>query len=133
MKSFLEEQVQQIFDRHKDEIDEISIIIPNRRAATYIQKYLAKQFKRPFFSPEILTINEWVSEHTDEKILTTAELLFILYGIHCQIEKKDAEPFEQFIQWGKTVLTDFDEIDKYMISPSSIFRNLREIKKIENN
>ncbi|MCB9224397.1 MAG: PD-(D/E)XK nuclease family protein [Crocinitomicaceae bacterium] len=131
MKSFLEEQVEVIFDRHKHEIDEISIIIPNRRAATYIQKYLAKQFKKPFFSPEILTINEWVNKHTEEKILSTTELLFILYGVHCQIESKP-ESFEQFVQWGRTMLTDFDEIDKYMIAPSSIFRNLKEIKKIEN-
>lgn len=131
MKSFLEEQVELIFDRHKDEIDEISIIIPNRRAATYIQKYLAKQFKKPFFSPEILTINEWINNHTAEKILTSTELLFVLYEVHKEIEE-NPEPFEDFIQLGKTILTDFDEIDKYLISPASIFKNLKDIKEIEN-
>jgi ATP-dependent helicase/nuclease subunit B len=131
MKSFLEEQVELIFDQHKAEIDEISIIIPNRRAATYIQKYLANQYRTPFFAPEILTINEWINEHTAERILSNTELLFVLHSIHKEIES-EPESFESFIQWGKTLLTDFDEIDKYMISPSSIFKNLRDIKEIEN-
>ncbi|MEX1001489.1 MAG: PD-(D/E)XK nuclease family protein [Crocinitomicaceae bacterium] len=137
MNTFLAEQVQRIFDRHVDKKDllwkeEIAIIIPNRRAAVYIQKYLANCFARPFFSPEIVTINEWINKNTDEKILTNTELLFILYDIHTEIEGKSAEPFEQFMQWGKTVLSDFDEIDRYMVQPSEIFRDLRHIKELES-
>lgn len=132
MTSFLQEQIQLIFNRHKDEIDEISIIIPNRRAAVYIQKYLSELYKRPFFSPEILTINEWVSNHVEEKILTSTELLFILHEVHSEIETENPESFEKFALWGKTILNDFDEIDRYLGNPAEIFKNLKDIKALES-
>ena len=84
------------------------------------------------FSPEILTINEWVDGHTEEKIISQIELLFILYTVHCEIEKEDAEDFNTFIKWGRIILSDFDEIDRYLIPPRLIFRDLRNIKEIEN-
>lgn len=132
MTSFLQEQIQPIFDLHKDEINEISIIIPNRRAAVYIQKYLSHLYKRPFFSPEILTINEWINDHIDERILTSTELLFILHEVHLEIEKEDPDSFEKFALWGKTILNDFDEIDRYLGNPSEVFKNLKDIKALES-
>ena len=132
MISFLQEQTKQIFDHCKSDFDDISIIIPNKRAAVYIQKELSKLIHRPFFAPEILTINEWIDKNTEQRILNSTELLFILHKVHIEIEQDLAEKFEQFSQWGKVILSDFDEIDRYLIDPESIFKNLNEIKKIEN-
>jgi len=132
MISFLEKEIQSIYATHQDKIDEISIIIPNKRAAVYIQKYLAKAIEQPFFSPELLTINEWIDIHTPEEILSSTELLFIAHEVHCQIEGDAAESFEKFAQWGKTILADFDEIDRYLVSPESLFKNLKHIKEIEH-
>lgn len=129
--SFLYKQIEAIFDRHKDEIDQISIIIPNRRAAVYIQKYLAEVIQKSFYSPEILTIYEWIDRYTAQKILSSTELLFILHEIHTEIED-DPDTFEEFILWGKTILSDFDEIDKYMLDPESVFKNLKDIKELES-
>lgn len=132
MISFLQEQTKQIFDHCKGDFDDISIIIPNKRAAVYIQKELAKLIVGPFFAPEILTINEWVDKNTPQRILNSTELLFILHKVHLHIEQDSPEDFDQFSQWGKVILSDFDEIDRYLIDPESIFKNLNEIKKIEN-
>ena len=132
MSTFLSEQAKIIFSKHQHEIDEISIIIPNKRAAIYLQKYLAEEFKRPFYAPEIVTINEWIGDHTSEKILSNIELLFYLYRVHCEIEKSNPETFEQFMLWGKTILSDFDELDKYLLNPEDVFRNLKDIKKLES-
>lgn len=132
MISFLQEQTKQIFDHQKGDFDDISIIIPNKRAAVYIQKEFAELIKKPFFAPEILTINEWIDKNTPQRILNATELMFILHKVHVEIEKDLAEDFEQFSQWGKVILSDFDEIDRYLIDPENIFKNLNEIKKIEN-
>ncbi|MBD3635724.1 MAG: PD-(D/E)XK nuclease family protein, partial [Crocinitomicaceae bacterium] len=132
MTTFLQEQVRLIFDRHKGHIQDISIIIPNRRAAVYLQKYLAKEFGRAYFSPEILTIHDWINSNTPERILSSTELLFVLYEVHCEIINSDKELFENFMLWGKTILTDFDEIDRYMKSPEEVFQNLRNIKELES-
>ncbi|MFT4602030.1 MAG: ATP-dependent helicase/nuclease subunit B [Arenicella sp.] len=132
MESFLEKQISLIFDQNNDGISDISIIIPNKRAAVYLQKYISKRKKAAFFSPEILTINEWIDENTPQRVVGKTELLFALYNIHQKIEGDNQETFESFSQWGTILLSDFDEIDRYLIEPQSIFKNLQSIKEIEN-
>ena len=132
METFLKEKIERIYQSHPQNLKDVSIIIPNKRAAVYIQNYLAEEKGTAQFSPEILTINEWVDGHTEEKIISQIELLFILYTVHCEIEKEDAEDFNTFIKWGRIILSDFDEIDRYLIPPRLIFRDLRNIKEIEN-
>jgi len=132
MHTFLGEKTRFIFENHTNDWDNISIIIPNKRATVYIQKYFAELAKTPIFSPQILTINEWIDQNTPYKIITQTELLFVLYDVHCEIEKKSADDFNTFIKWGKIILSDFDEIDRYLIPPKLVFRDLRNIKEIEN-
>ena len=132
MSTFLQEKIYAIHGSHADHLDEISIILPNKRASVYIQKFFAEKIGRAFFAPEIITINEWVQQNCDLTILQHSELVFIAYSIHQDLQKKSAESFDDFLKWGKIMLTDFDEIDRYMVSPEKIFRDLRNIKEIEN-
>jgi ATP-dependent helicase/nuclease subunit B len=132
MSNFLEKISDLILSNHGQKIGNISIIIPNKRASVYLQSYLAKRIGKAFQSPEIKTINEWINEHTEFRIVNQTELLFILYEVHTIIEKEQKESFDDFIKWGKILLSDFDEIDRYMISPEAIFKDLRSIKEIEN-
>ena len=132
MRTFLEERIETIYKSHAGDLKNISIIIPNKRAAVYILKYIAELHKGPSVAPEILTINEWIDRYTLKRIVSQTELLFILYSVHQKIEGKDAEDFNSFIKWGKIMLSDFDEIDRYLIPTKLIFRDLRNIKEIEN-
>ncbi|MFD1551583.1 hypothetical protein DNU06_03240 [Putridiphycobacter roseus] len=131
MKSFLEETTLDIYQRHAQEIDQIAIIIPNKRAAVYIQQYLSKQIKQPFFAPKIITINEWVDAETSERILNQTELLFVFYNVYVNYEKAKSESFDEFLKWATIILNDFDEIDRYRIAPHEIFRDLQNIKEID--
>ena len=131
MDTFLSEKSLELFQNEFGNLDEISVIIPNKRASVYIQSYLSSLSKKSFFAPEIITINEWISEHTAEKILNQQELVFILFDIHLKIQPKDTD-FNEFLKWGKTLLSDFDEIDRYLVSPEDIFSDLRNIKEIEH-
>lgn len=132
MDTFLGEVCQKIYDNHKDELDDIAIIIPNRRASVYIHKHFSDHFETPFFSPKITTINEWVDENTTDEIISQTELLFLLFDIYLEVDKEEAEDFDSFLKWGKIILSDFDEIDRYNVSPKEIFRDLRNIKDIDN-
>jgi len=132
MNTFLGEVCQKIYDAHQNELDDIVIIIPNRRASIYIHKHLSDHFNSPFFAPKITTINEWVDENTEEEIISQTELLFFLYDIYLEVDKEEAEDFDSFLKWGKIILSDFDEIDRYNVSPKEIFRDLRNIKDIDN-
>lgn len=131
MRLYLKEKIIQIFDQNSDDFSDITIVIPNKRASVYIQKHLGEHLKKVVFSPVILTISEWIDQHTTQRILTQTELLFILFEVHQEISEAP-ENFEQFSQWGKMLLSDFDEIDRYLLEPRDVYRNLKSIKDIEN-
>jgi RecB family exonuclease/predicted DNA-binding protein YlxM (UPF0122 family) len=46
--------------------------------------------------------------------------------------KEKAEPFDNFVKWVNMLLQDFNEIDRYLVDAKSIYKNLAEIKEIEN-
>jgi len=138
MGEFLKDTATKIYTNHKGNLNEISIIIPNKRASVYLQKHFSNQINKPFFAPKITTINEWIDEHTPQEIVSQTELLFIFYDIYVEVEKElnkikveEIETFDSFIKWGKIIISDFDEIDRYIIEPKEIFRDLRNIKDIE--
>jgi len=130
MKYFLKDCVQQIIDTTED-ISTETIIIPNKRAAVYIRKYIAEFYKKPLWSPQILTIDEWVKKNTEKKVVSGNELLFIFYKIYQKQEKENAETFEKYMNWARILLKDFDEVDRYLIEPHEVFRDLRNIKELE--
>ncbi len=132
MQPFLKQVSEKIYSNHRDELENVAIIIPNKRAAVYIQKYLSESIDQAFFSPKITTINDWINENTAEQILSQTELLFIFYKVYVNYEKEKAESFDEFLKWAKIILSDFDEIDRYLISPQKIFRDLKNIKDIDD-
>ena len=132
MNTFLEEKARHIYSRHPENLDKVCILLPNKRASVYFQKCLSELFDKPFFAPKILTIGEWVDANTPSQILEQTALLFQLYEIHISIEQTTAEEFGDFSKWGKMMLSDFDEIDRYLIDPEELFCDLRNIKDIEN-
>ncbi|MGV6860613.1 MAG: PD-(D/E)XK nuclease family protein [Putridiphycobacter sp.] len=138
MNPFLQQVAQKILNAHQSDLADITIIIPNKRAAVYLQKHFSTLIQKPFFAPKITTINEWIDEYTPIEIISQTELLFVFYEVFVEVEKEysrvkvdEIESFDSFIKWGKMILSDFDEIDRYLISPKEIFRDLRNIKDIE--
>jgi hypothetical protein len=61
------------------------------------------------------------------------ELLFEFYDV-CQLLKTNQQSFELFANWAKTLLQDFNEIDRYLLDSSyvlSYLKDIEDIKKIE--
>jgi RecB family exonuclease len=54
-----------------------------------------------------------------------------------EIQLKDAKTiedhsFDEFLTWGNMLLSDFDELDRYLLNSKELFSNLADIKEIEN-
>ena len=132
MQTFIAQVTSEIYQKHPDDLQHVAIIIPNRRAAVYIQKELGELIGQAYFSPKITTINEWVDENTPDQILSQTELLFIFYQVYVNYEREQSDNFDEFLKWAKIILADFDEIDRYLVNPKDIFRDLKNIKDIDN-
>ena len=60
------------------------------------------------------------------------DLIFRLYAAYKEHIKSYPKEFEDFYPWGKMIISDFDEIDKYLIDSEELFRTLKEFKAIED-
>jgi len=66
-------------------------------------------------------------------LLDNINLQFELFAVYKSVVRpKDQDSFDKFIQWAPIVLQDFNEIDSYLTDANNIFKNLSDIKRLEN-
>jgi len=130
MTYFLEHIAQSIYKEFGNNLNRHCLVFPNRRAGLYFLKYLASQIEKPVWVPSILTINELFRSYTSLQTAGNEVLLFELYKVYRNL-KKPPENFDEFYYWGDMLLNDFDDIDKYLVDASLLFRNVLDIKNID--
>ncbi len=130
MNSFLKEVTKELYTQYKNRISDNCIVFPNKRAALYFKKYLSEESDKPLWAPKLITINELMCEISGIKATNNIKLIFELYKIYRKI-KTSTESFDEFYFWGEIMLSDFNDIDKYLVNPKQIFQNLSALKNIQ--
>lgn len=129
---FLDKIVDQIIE-DKINLSDLTIVLPSERAKKYLSAALYKAHKHPIISPEITTMDKWIKSHTPLPIIDKTRALIQLFDIQQEnIESAEDTSFDEFLNWGNLLLSDFNEIDRYLLDAKSVFRNLADIKEIEN-
>ncbi|MFN9110483.1 MAG: PD-(D/E)XK nuclease family protein, partial [Bacteroidota bacterium] len=94
---------------------------------------LRKQITSPVFSPKILRIEDFVGTLSGLKHTDSIEVLFEFYQVYVnECKQEEPQTFEIFANWGKTLLQDFNEIDRYLIDPNKILKYLDDIEEIKH-
>ena len=130
MTYFLENIAQSLHKEFGNTLNRHCLVFPNRRAGLYFLKYLAARIEKPIWAPSILTINELFRSYSSLQIAGNETLLFELYKIYSKL-KKPHESFDEFYYWGDMLLNDFDDVDKYLVDASLLFRNVFDLKNID--
>lgn len=113
--------------------EKLTIILPSERAKKYLARSLYQAFQRPLLSPEMITIDQWVRKMADRPVIDKTRLLIRLYEVYKEHPQEgDVLDFSEFMSWGAQLISDFDELDRYMLNAQDLFRNLSDIKEIEN-
>lgn len=132
MKSFIFDVLQKLKDKG-DDISSLSFILPSKRAGVFLKQELSIVVNKTIFSPNIISIEEFVEELAELKSITNTELLFEFYNSYLVLTPKaEQEPFESFSKWAQILLQDFNEIDRYLIPQKSIFGYLSAIKELDH-
>ncbi len=116
-------------------LDRVCFVFPNRRSATFFKRYLGKAAGRPVFVPNVLTIDELFAKIAGiQESQQKARLLYILYQEYIKLmpgsPETGPEPFDQFIYWGDILLSDFDDLDKYLVDVRRLLVNLHDLKAL---
>ena len=130
MTPFLNLVAQDLASRYGEGISETTLVFPSRRAGLFFNTHLSKLIDKPIWSPAILTISEVMQDVAGLTLDDPIKLVTKLYRIYSRVKGK-SEPFENFYFWGEVMLSDFDQIDKYLVEPKQLFSNIKDIKDIE--
>lgn len=111
-------------------VTQVAVVLPSNRAIVYLKRFLFEAAKKPILPPTCLLLPQFtkrlVQQTTEEKL----GQILLLYEAYTQVAES-VEPFETFVKWGATALDDFNDIESSLANPDLIFRNLKEIKDIE--
>jgi hypothetical protein len=130
MEYFLENIARSLYTEYGNTLNHHCLVFPNRRAGLYFMKYLASRIQKPVWLPAIYTVNELFRSFSSFQTCSGELLLFELYKVYINL-KKSAESFDDFYFWGDMILDDFDDIDKYLVNADQLFRNVLDIKNID--
>ena len=130
--SFLNKLAKVIIADYSDDFSDLVVILPNRRAKVFLIDELKKETTTTIFTPEIISIEDFVQNIAGIRSIDSVELLFEFYNVYLSVTEKDQESFETFANWAKTLLQDFNEIDRYLLEPDKILKYLENIKEVEH-
>lgn len=132
MTAFLKSIAQQLHETYGQNISDISIVTPGKRAGLFLRKHLSQVYAAPFIAPKIFTLPEFIGILADKNTSSKLELLLLFYRVYKKRMDQHAESFEVFSKWASTALSDFSDIEQSLVDGQSLFRDLRDIKEIEN-
>ena len=117
------------------EISRMCFIFPNKRAIAFFHKHLGNlcaESRRAIIAPECLTINDFFSRLGSLRPADRMSALVTLYDCYKALNPA-AEPLDEFIFWGGVILSDFAEVDKYLVNPDHIFKNVAEFRQMQDD
>jgi len=130
--SFLNKIANVIIQDYSAKLAETTIILPNKRAKVFLIEALKKEINQTILSPEIISIEDFVQDVATIRSVDSIELLFEFYEVYLSVtEKQHQQSFELFANWAKTLLQDFNEIDRYLLEPSHVLSYLKDIEDIK--
>ena len=128
--------LKQVADHYynKGRIERYCFVFPNRRSMLFFRKWLAEAVAgsdNPIVAPEMLTINDFFAKVSGLKISDRLSLLLDLYDCYTVLNPQ-AEPVDEFVFWGDVILSDFNDVDKYLVDPHQLFANIADFKQLQD-
>ena len=130
-QTFLEYVAKDLDRKFGHNLSRIVVVFPNKRAALFMNEYLARMADRPIWSPRYTTISDLFRHHASLEVADPIKLVCDLYHSFVEVTGTD-ETLDHFYGWGQLLLADFDDIDKNMADPHKVFANLKNLHELDN-
>ncbi len=130
--SFLENLAQELLNQYSEILQSITIVLPNKRAKLFLIESFKKQTSTTLIVPEIINIEDFIQQVAEIRTIDPIEVLFEFYETYCSLtEELHQQPFEQFANWAKNLIQDFNEIDRYLLEPNHVLSYIKDIEDIK--
>ncbi|MBQ5424998.1 MAG: hypothetical protein IIU33_07205, partial [Bacteroidales bacterium] len=118
MKHFID-SVQEYISNTFDDLQQVEIIVPNNRTGSALLSSLKKNATKVSWAPKITPIKEIFARNAKIHEAENIVLAYTLYNVfekHIKNTEGDSS-FDNFYNFGEVLLSDFDDIDKYLVNP----------------
>ena len=132
MKSFID-SVQEYIARNFDDLQKVEIIVPNNRTGSALLSSLKKNMTEVCWAPKITPIKEIFARNAKIHEAENIVMVYTLYKVFANHinESEGDTSFDNFYNFGEVLLSDFDDIDKYLVDPQKLFSNIADEKEID--
>lgn len=133
--SFLAATARHLLDRYgsgpTDELSDIVVIVPTRRAVVYLKNELAMALPggSQLWAPRIAAMEDYMVELAGVQVEEPIALQLLLFDILKTIDR-DLN-FDKFVGWSGLLLADFSNLDQNLAPPHKVFEYLSEAKALE--
>ncbi|MBQ7210384.1 MAG: PD-(D/E)XK nuclease family protein [Paludibacteraceae bacterium] len=116
-------------------LSDTCFVFPSRRAGLFFRECLAKQIGKPLIAPQMLTLADLFVQLSSKmpqplRRADSIDLLFRLYDNYSSLNH-NTESFEQFVYWGRMIISDFNEIDTHLVDAKKLLTTIGDNKAID--
>ena len=131
MKDFLEAVAADVLHKYGNNLSRVAIVFPNKRAALFMNEYLARLSDKPVWGAAYLTISDMFYRHSSLVPGDPIKLICDLHQTFTACTQTD-ETLDHFFGWGQLLLADFDDIDKNMADARKVFDNVENLHELDD-
>ncbi len=131
---FLEKIAGKFLKEYGNNIYKLAFVFPTLRAGIYFRRHIRNQMepRAAIWEPSIFSIKDFISCLSELTVSDQLDLIFELYTVYKKHVRDFPKEFGDFYPWGKMIISDFNEIDKYLLDTEKLFRTLKEFKAVED-
>jgi ATP-dependent helicase/nuclease subunit B len=129
MEKFLTKVAKHILAKHGNNLSGITVLMPNHRSCIYFLQALKSCSAKTIWSPEVITLKDWVFNHSHLSLIEPLEQMMVMYEIYKS--KEGEETFEEFISTARVMLADFDEVDMQLAEAKPFFNFLERLQSLK--
>ena len=137
MNSFLDDCAADILRKY-DNNDAVCVVFPNKRTMLHFRKSYARLKNEVSFSGHLFPIDKVFNQFLPSVKADDLTLLFKLYDAFRQVFAHEgmknagiAADFDAFYDSGRKILSDFNEIDNYLVDINQLCRNFADLSEID--
>ncbi|MEI6523243.1 MAG: PD-(D/E)XK nuclease family protein [Bacteroidota bacterium] len=131
MIPFLKSVANKLLDKHPKDFHKIVLIFPTRRAKIFFLEHLSSVLMPPFLIPKIFSIDDFIENLSELKIIKQEDLILELFLSSKKIEVIKDLSFDEFLGISNTLLSDFNQLDLQLSEYKTFFSALSDTKAIE--
>ncbi|GAC1596589.1 MAG: PD-(D/E)XK nuclease family protein [Hymenobacter sp.] len=133
--SFLAGTARELLDRYGsgplDELSDIVVVVPTRRAVVYLKNELALALPpgAPLWAPRVAAMEDYMVELAGVQVEEPIALQLLLFDILKNIDT--SLDFDRFVGWAGLLLSDFSNLDQNLAPARKLFEYLSQAKALE--